>query len=176
MATFMDTKIAEFRDAPEIVGLVNAAYRGATGLRSWTTEAHFISGQRIDLERVQELLAKPGTLILLAYSGERLIGCVELQEEMGEAYLGMLTVHPDFQKHGMGSKILQAAERACREKLLCSAVHMHVISIRTELIAWYMRRGYSKTGKKSSFPYGDERFGQPMRNDLEFEVLRKSLD
>ena len=49
------------------------------------------------------------------------------------------------------------------------------ISVRDELIAWYERRGYSRTGKYKPFPYGDERFGIPKRDDLRFEVLSKVL-
>ena len=46
---------------------------------------------------------------------------------------------------------------------------------RDDLIAWYERRGYRRTGKMSPFPYGDERFGIPKRPDLEFELLVKTL-
>jgi hypothetical protein len=46
---------------------------------------------------------------------------------------------------------------------------------RTELIAWYERCGYARTGERRAFPYGDARFGLPKRDDLEFEVLRKAL-
>ena len=53
---------------------------------------------------------------------------------------------------------------------------MTVIDIRDELIAFYERRGYHRTGILKPFPYGDERFGLPMRDDLRFEVLEKALD
>jgi hypothetical protein len=52
---------------------------------------------------------------------------------------------------------------------------MTVIEQRPELIAWYERRGYSKTGETAAFPYGDARFGEPKRPDLRFVVLAKSL-
>jgi hypothetical protein len=52
---------------------------------------------------------------------------------------------------------------------------MTVISARADLIAWYERRGYRRTGQMSPFPYGDERFGIPQRDDLEFELLVKRL-
>ena len=58
---------------------MNSAYRGESGKRSWSTEAHFIDGQRIDSERVRELIACPDTLLLLAKGEDgALIGCVEL--------------------------------------------------------------------------------------------------
>jgi hypothetical protein len=54
-------------------------------------------------------------------------------------------------------------------------MEMTVIDIRDELIAFYERRGYVRTGIKQPFPYGDARFGIPLRDDLRFEVLRKPL-
>jgi hypothetical protein len=54
-------------------------------------------------------------------------------------------------------------------------MRMTVIVQRDELIAWYGRRGYRRTGRFEPFPYGDERFGIPRRDDLRFEVLVKDL-
>lgn len=54
-------------------------------------------------------------------------------------------------------------------------MRMTVIDIRDELIAFYERRGYRRTGIFKPFPYGDERFGVPLRQDLRFEVLEKPL-
>ena len=50
-----------------------------------------------------------------------------------------------------------------------------MIDVRVELIDWYRRRGYVVTDERHPFPYGDERFGLPRRDDLQFAVLRKEL-
>ena len=52
---------------------------------------------------------------------------------------------------------------------------MTVIEQRSELLAWYARRGYRSTGEKEPFPYGNPRFGLPKREDLRFLVLEKEL-
>jgi hypothetical protein len=52
---------------------------------------------------------------------------------------------------------------------------MTVINVRDGLLAWYARRGYAPTGATEPFPYGDDRFGTPRRDDLHFIVLRRSL-
>ncbi len=52
---------------------------------------------------------------------------------------------------------------------------MTVVNVREVLIAWYLRRGYHKTGETNPFPYGDDRFGKPLRDDLNFVVLEKNL-
>ena len=55
-------------------------------------------------------------------------------------------------------------------------MRMTVIDIRDELIHFYERRGYRRTGIKKPFPYGDERYGIPKRDDLRFEIVEKPLD
>jgi hypothetical protein len=52
-------------------------------------------------------------------------------------------------------------------------IRMHVVNVRDALITRYLRRGYRKTGEP--FPYGDDRFGAPLRDDLSFLVLEKDL-
>lgn len=71
--------------------------------------------------------------------------------------------------------IIAEAERTAREDWGVDEMHMTVISVREELIAWYERRGYRRTGELTPFPYGDERFGVPQRDDLVFELLVKEL-
>ncbi|MBP6691163.1 MAG: GNAT family N-acetyltransferase, partial [Xanthomonadales bacterium] len=70
---------------------------------------------------------------------------------------------------------LAECERLAREEWGCRALHMTVIRVRTELIAWYERRGYRATGESKPFPYGDPRFGLPKRDDLDFIILSKPL-
>ena len=86
-----------------------------------------------------------------------------------------LAVRPDGQGTGIGQRLLGEAERIARDDWHCAEMRMTVIDIRNELVAWYERRGYQRTGEHKPFPYGDERFGIPLRDDLRFEVLRKPL-
>jgi hypothetical protein len=52
---------------------------------------------------------------------------------------------------------------------------MTVIQLRESLLAWYERRGYRRTGEIAPFPYDDVSVGSPLRADLQFVVLEKSL-
>ena len=70
--------------------------------------------------------------------------------------------------------MLAEAERQCTEAGL-AYVEMTVLAGRAELISFYVRRGYTATGDTTPFPYGDERFGKPLTDHLEFVVLRKPL-
>ncbi len=89
-------------------------------------------------------------------------------------YLGSLAVEPGLQNGGLGRELLDAAEgwaaaRGARR------VRMTVVNVRDALMAWYVRRGYRRTGATRPFPYGDDRFGTPLRHDLCFVVLEKPV-
>jgi ribosomal protein S18 acetylase RimI-like enzyme len=164
-------------DAEAVVALVNSAYRGDSSRAGWTTEADLLGGQRTDAAGIRDIVASEGHRLLLHRSADgALLACVLLERKRGGGcYLGMLTVRPDLQAAGLGRRLLAAAEKFAAAELGASYVEMTVIGVRTELIAWYERRGYARTGERRPFPYGDERFGLPRRPDLEFEVLRKTL-
>jgi len=168
-------RAANAQDIPVIVALVESAYRGDVSRKGWTTEADFLDGQRTDAAGVGALLAKPASRVILAERGGDLLACAHV-EKLGDAgYFGMFSVRPDLQGGGVGRATLAEAERIAREEWHCAEMQMTVISIRDELVAWYERRGYRRTGRYSPFPYGDERFGIPKRDDLRFELLTKAL-
>lgn len=166
---------ASSADVAAIVALVESAYRGESGLRGWTTESHLLDGQRTDAADVGSLIGGADSRLLLAErDGQLKASChIERQGEIG--YFGMFAVDPNEQGGGLGKQVLAEAERIAREEWHCRAMHMTVIEQRGELIAWYKRRGYRRTGQFKPFPYGDERFGIPRRDDLRFEVLLKEF-
>lgn len=168
---------AETNEAAALATLVNSAYRGQSSREGWTTEADLLGGQRTDEAALREFLAAPPDtrLMLGARQREALLACVQLERRGETAYLGMLTVAPQRQAGGVGRRLLEAAEQTVRQRWGSAAMEMTVIAQRTELIAWYERRGYRRTGETAPFPYGDPRFGLPRRPDLHFVVLRKSL-
>ncbi len=171
-------------DIPALVALVTSAYRGDASRRGWTTEADLLDGQRIDPDVLRHDIERPASRILLAErdgaSGTNptqhgLLACAHVAIEDGAGYFGMFAVRPDLQGGGVGKAMLAEAERIVREEWRLPAMRMTVIDVREELIAFYQRRGYARTGIKKPFPYGDERYGVPLRGDLRFEVLHKPL-
>lgn len=168
-------RAATAADADAVVALVESAYRGEGSRAGWTTEADLLDGQRTDAADVLACIARPRSQVLLAESDGRLLACAHVAEEDGAGYFGMFSVVPGLQGGGVGSRVLVEAERIAREDLGLATMRMTVIDLRDSLIAWYERRGYCRTGIKKPFPYGDERFGRPRRDDLRFEVLEKAL-
>lgn len=167
---------AELTHVPAVVTLVESAYRGEASRAGWTTEADLLDGQRTDTEGVTTLLTEGRSRIELAYLGAELVGSVLVQAEPAPyAHIGMFAVRPTLQGRGVGALLLAHAEHVARTALERSVAKMTVIEQRTELIAWYARRGYAPTGATEPFPYGDARFGLPKRDDLRFVVLAKRL-
>ncbi|GGW12030.1 GNAT family N-acetyltransferase [Streptomyces capoamus] len=169
-----------FRDATDgdvdaLVALVESAYRGDSSRAGWTTEADILEGQRTDPEGVLEVVKSPDSRLLTVEQDGRIVACCQLEHRGDHAYFGMFAVSPSLQGAGLGKAVLAEAERQARRSWGATEMHMTVISVRDDLIAWYERRGYRRTGRTSPFPYGDERFGIPQRDDLEFELLVKEL-
>jgi ribosomal protein S18 acetylase RimI-like enzyme len=167
---------ARAEDVAAVVGLVESAYRGESSRAGWTTEADILDGQRTDPRGVLEVVQDPQSVLLLAFSdGGTLSACCHLEKHDDHAYFGMFAVRPTLQGGGVGKAVIAEAEKLVVRRWGVGEMHMTVITVREELIAWYERRGYRRTGKMSPFPYGDERFGLPKRDDLEFELLVKAL-
>lgn len=166
---------ATVADVPALVALVNSAYRGESSRAGWTTEADLVGGQRVDVNGLTEIIDNPDNVVLVHEQDNAPVGCVRLERTADDCYLGLMTIRPTAQGSGLGRQLLEAAERWAVEHWSSRSMHMTVIIQRVELLAWYQRRGYRRTGELRPFPYGDERFGLPQRNDLAFEVLRKSL-
>jgi len=163
----------EIENIPELTRLINSAYRGESSKKGWTTEADLLGGLRTNENSLLELFQKAGATILIAKDEQgQLVGCVYLQLQTNQLYLGMLTVAPDIQAKGIGSQLLQAAENYAID-LNCDSIIMTVIDVRHELIDWYKRKGYQSTGETKPFPT-DPEFGIP-KQPLQFIVLEKKI-
>ncbi|MFH9176971.1 GNAT family N-acetyltransferase [Streptomyces albogriseolus] len=179
MGTAADAALT-FRDATDadvdaLVELIESAYRGESSRAGWTTEADILQGQRTDPEGVLEVVKAPDSRLLTVEREGRIVACCQLEHRGDHAYFGMFAVSPVLQGAGLGRAVIAEAERQARESWGVTEMHMTVITVREDLIAWYERRGYRRTGRTTPFPYGDERFGIPQRDDLAFELLVKEL-
>jgi ribosomal protein S18 acetylase RimI-like enzyme len=166
---------AQIEDIPAVVALIESCYRGDVSRAGWTTEADFLEGQRTDAEDVRSCIENDQGCILVGLEDDEIVACANVTTGGNAGYFGMFSVRPDRQRGGLGKETLAEAERIVRDDWQLDTMRMTVIDIREDLIAYYERRGYQRTGIKKPFPYGDERFGVPKRDDLRFEVLEKSL-
>jgi len=166
-----------------IVDLVNSAYRGKNA--GWTTEHGMIEGDRTDHSSLIQLLSAPDygshqVVLVSSLLEGAIVGTVHLQRsdrDAGVVFLGMFSVRPDVQNQRLGFRMLEAAYDWMRENWGSDIkrVEIGVIRQRAELIAWYERRGYQRTGDTEKFPYDNPSVGKPLRDDLELIILRRSI-
>ena len=181
MRTNLNIRTATPTDVEPLLSLIASAYRGEESRKGWTTEADFLTGDRIDAAGMLAKIAEPNYVMLLATddaSSGTLVACCELQlrRDDGIGFFGLFAVDPRRQGGGLGTQVLQIAESYARERLGMRRLEMQVLGMREELIAWYARRGYKATGEKRRFPYEQLVSGaKALRNDLWFEVLEKDL-
>ncbi|MGW7491570.1 GNAT family N-acetyltransferase [Streptomyces sp. NPDC054786] len=168
-------RTAHDADIPGLVELIESAYRGDASRAGWTTEADLLGGRRTDPDGVAAVVRNETGRLLIAERDGTMIACCQLEHRGDHAYFGMFAVRPELQGGGLGKVIIAEAERTAQDLWGAREMRMTVIRQRAELIAWYERRGYRRTGQFTPFPYGDERFGIPQRADLEFELLVKPL-
>ncbi|MFL5808353.1 MAG: GNAT family N-acetyltransferase, partial [Flavisolibacter sp.] len=164
---------ATIDDIPNLLQLINSAYRGEEAKKVWTHESNLIEGDlRTDAVSLEEMMGNPNAIILKYIDNNQLRGCVYLEKKQERLYLGLLSVSPDAQAKGIGKKLLHAAEKHAM-KNNCSIIEMTVISARSELIAWYQRKGYVQTNQTRPF-HNNERFGVPVV-PIEFVVMEKKV-
>ncbi len=166
--------IAITEDVSNISRLLNISYRGEASKQGWTTEAALIAGDtRADEDMVLKVMQQTDSVFLKYTDDEQqMIGCVNLQQHKNKIYLGMFSVSPQAQGAGIGKQILKASEEYALQKN-CTAIYMSVISLRNELINWYIRHGYTDTGKR--IPFEEDGITGRHLQKLEFMILEKSL-
>jgi len=137
----LQLRVAEIRDAESIVSVINAAFKQA--------ESFLIDRDRIDLETVRALLQTGSFLV--ADDLDFVCGCVYVEPRGDRSYLGLLSVDPQRQKSGLGSRLMDAAEDHC-VKAGSRFMDLRIVNVRRELPGFYHHRGYVETGTEPFTP------------------------
>lgn len=172
----VDLRPATPEDVPAIDVLVKAAYRRGKGKSSWTNEDRLVAGKRISVEELEAIVADPSKAIIVLEGEDRgLIGCVLVEDHRsGECHIGLLSVDPDLQSAGVGTRLLRGAEEFAVKQFGSRRAIMWILEGRDELLAWYERTGYRTTGQTEPFP-GPESGAVPLVDGLRFLVIDKTL-
>jgi GNAT superfamily N-acetyltransferase len=153
-----DLREASDEDADDIAELINEAYLPAEGF--------LYDGPRISIDEVRAKLDS-GAFLLRATSIGSLEGCVYVEVRGDIGYFGLLAVSTDRQHHGLGRRLVSAAEAYFRDRG-CMAVEIDVVNHRRELFPFYGGLGYRVIGEK---PFEDVRLVQPCH----YVMMRKTL-
>lgn len=172
-------------DAPQIQNLIQSAFRAEDTRARWTGSPELASQFHISVEEVLSSMSKPDCAVLVATdpsTGSKgpLVATVEAFRRTDDlARLSMLAVDSTRQRGGVGRAVLARAEDYCRRTWGSRRLGLNALSTREELIAWYERCGFRRTGETSAFPFERfprERFeGLDLPEDLCFVELEKDL-
>jgi len=170
---------AELVDASRIADLVNSAYRGESSRKGWTTEADILDGLRTTTPEVAKIIRRNDAFMLIGVLKDEVVAtiCCEWQALAGHntAHFGMIAVKPTLQNKGYGKSLIQAAEAFAKREWRVVGFHMAVISLRQELIEFYERQGYKRTGEFADFPENSELW-QPKVDGLNLQYLAKLIE
>lgn len=165
----MQIRAAELSDLAALHPVIERAYRGDAARAGWTHEADLVTGERTDIETLAAIVSSTDDALLIAMQEGATIGCVHLSRREGRGcYLGLLCIDPQLQAGGYGKQVMAAAEQYAREHIGADHMVMTVIERRTELIEYYERRGYVRTGETCPFPVETD-------PPLSMVILRKEI-
>ena len=173
LADNFDFRFATSADALEVHALIERSYRCPVAATGWTNEAELLEGPRSTLDEVSGIIADPQSRFVLAFANGELIASALIRQVDGGAYFGMFAVDPKLQQAGIGKMHIARCEADARRLWGARFLRLTVISLRDELIAWYERRGFVRTGKHEPFPF--EEAPGALRTDFDLVVLQKPL-
>ncbi len=169
---------AELTDAATIAALINSCFRGDVSRKGWTTEADILDGVRTTTDEIASVIKRNDAFVLMGVLNDEIVAaaCCEQQIIAGKqtAHFGKISVKPTLQNKGYGKDLIHAAEAMTKREWRVLGFHMSVISLRTELIEFYERLGYERTGEFAEFPLNPELW-QPKVNGLNLQYLVKLI-
>jgi len=163
---------AELSDAAAIAALVNSAYRGETSRAGWTTEADLLDGLRITTPEVATLIRREDAFVLAGVLRDQVVATIACERLENTAKFSLIAVKPTLQNKGYGREMIQAAEAITTREWRVAGFFMSVITLRTELIEFYERLGFERSGQFEDFPENPALW-QPKVRPLALEYLVK---
>ena len=170
----MAIRNATSADVPELLNLVNSAYRGEISRQGWTSEVDILDGTRTDSTMLIDQINTQNAAILIYIdeNTDQIIGALYQEISGIKLYVSMLSVSPLAQGRGIGRTLLDHAAAYGRQHN-CIALSGTIIGGRSELMDWYLRYGFRYTGNKFPFP-ADTRFGKP-KKPIELLEIEKDI-
>jgi ribosomal protein S18 acetylase RimI-like enzyme len=136
--------------------------------RAYAIEGFFVDGQRTSADEIARLL-RTGTFLVLEHGGDRpaLAAAVYVEARAEGGSFGMLSVAPELQGMGLGTRLVRIAEAMC-EAMGAETVRLRIVNLREELGRWYRSLGYEEVG---TAPY-DHR---PVKQPCHFVEMQRSI-
>ena len=130
--------------------------------RSWTTEKAFVDGIRITNEQLSGDLSRSNFKLFIGENEQGLlVACIELSLDHNSVEIGTFAIDSSIQNLGYGKQMLNYVEVYVAQSCMDVRDLIMVLDVRSELIAYYQRRGYQITGHAARYPV-NANVGQPL--------------
>jgi N-acetylglutamate synthase-like GNAT family acetyltransferase len=131
----MTVREATSEDIPELVRIINAAFR---------VEDFFVNGDRTNRVDIAKRMRDPAVRFLVVDAAPDSTGLaagvqVDVHEQRG--HFAMLAVDPELQGRGLSRVLMNAVEEYCRAAG-CEDLEIEVVNLREELPAFYVAMGF----------------------------------
>jgi ribosomal protein S18 acetylase RimI-like enzyme len=117
-----------------------------------TPELHASDEENVyTLDWVKSFLTSKNLLVLIAEENKQIIGFImaELWEKQGYSFLANMSIRPEYQRKGIGSRLYDEYENHCR-KLKLKTINYLVLSTNEKMQNWSEKHGFKK-GKMLSY-------------------------
>lgn len=170
-------RTATTNDAPRLQDLIQAAFRIKNEANvDWIGSPEFADAFSIELDVIVSRITAPDGRILVASEAEdgHIIGCVNVYRKTPNfGRLGLIAVDPKLQRGGLGKIILTHGEKYLTQELGVSRIGLNTLHTRKDMIKWYERQGYVKTGEVTKLPI--ERFGPDVSAKIGLVEFEKNV-
>lgn len=174
--TALTFRIATVEDAPQIQAMVQAAFRAEDSRENWVGDNALAAGFHISVDEITPRIVSPDGDILMAFAADgALVGSIEVLKRPADARLSMLAVDQSRHRGGIGRQVLAYAEAYSVKEFGVGKLSLNALNTRKELVAWYMRNGFVKTGEVTPFPV-DRIPRVVLPKDLGFIEMEKVLE
>ena len=136
---------ADFDRWQDLLDLVMAAFAHMDGVIDPPSSAH-----RLTVSSLREKCSKER--VFVALEGDRLAGCVFLDDRGDHVHVGKLAVAPDLQGRGIGRRLMEAAEAQAR-RLGRRSLELQTRVELTTNQATFARLGFRETGRTAHAGY-----------------------
>lgn len=141
-------------DAVQLRNLIQEAFRAEDSRKDWTADMAINVRFTINIAYIEKSIAEPESDFLIASdkAGNTVATIGVSNQDSNQARIFMLAVDRRHQQSGLGRKILGYGEEYCQRTWGATKLGLDALSTRQELISWYLRCGYRKTGETRPFP------------------------
>ncbi|CEJ55068.1 hypothetical protein PMG11_01345 [Penicillium brasilianum] len=162
-------------DILDLKQLIESAFRAEDCREGWVGNSQLAAQFSIEAKNIASIIDNPESLFLMAGdTSGTLLGTIGVSKRGPDsARLFMLAVDPDCHRGGLGKRILTYAEGYCQREWGSKVLGLDALSNRENLISWYMRRGFRKTGETTPFPR-EEFKDLDLPDDLHFVEFQKA--